>query len=104
MFVLLVTFVYNSAGYMNLSDGPIFSGSRLPSISDDKGGIGCGSTSSASKVKDTPTVATTTTTTATTQSSTTPKCWKTVYYLLDLYATMPETKTVTHRYVYAMFE
>jgi len=27
-----------------------------------------------------------------------PRCWKTVYYLLDLYATMPETKTITHRY------
>ncbi|KAI5721097.1 hypothetical protein M8J77_015920 [Diaphorina citri] len=27
----------------------------------------------------------------------TPRCWKTVYYLLDLYATMPETKTVAHR-------
>lgn len=26
-----------------------------------------------------------------------PKCWKTIYYLLDLYATMPETKTITHR-------
>jgi hypothetical protein len=29
--------------------------------------------------------------------SLTPRCWKTVYYLLDLYATMPETKTITHR-------
>ncbi|XP_049857041.1 transmembrane protein KIAA1109 homolog isoform X4 [Schistocerca gregaria] len=28
----------------------------------------------------------------------TPQCWKTVYYLLDLYATMPETKTITHRF------
>jgi len=27
-----------------------------------------------------------------------PRCWKTVYYLLDLYATMPETKTITHRF------
>uniref|UniRef100_A0A1B0D1P6 Fragile site-associated protein C-terminal domain-containing protein n=1 Tax=Phlebotomus papatasi TaxID=29031 RepID=A0A1B0D1P6_PHLPP len=27
----------------------------------------------------------------------TPKCWKTIYHLLDLYATMPETKTVCHR-------
>ncbi|XP_046668210.1 transmembrane protein KIAA1109 homolog isoform X3 [Homalodisca vitripennis] len=26
----------------------------------------------------------------------TPRCWKTVYYLLDLYATMPETKTIAH--------
>lgn len=29
----------------------------------------------------------------------TPRCWKTVYYLLDLYATMPETKTIAHRLV-----
>lgn len=29
----------------------------------------------------------------------TPRCWKTVYYLLDLYATMPETKTIPHRSV-----
>ncbi|XP_046402633.1 transmembrane protein KIAA1109 isoform X3 [Ischnura elegans] len=27
-----------------------------------------------------------------------PHCWKTIYYLLDLYATMPETKTITHRF------
>lgn len=27
-----------------------------------------------------------------------PHCWKTVYYLLDLYATMPETKTISHRF------
>ncbi|XP_055681343.1 bridge-like lipid transfer protein family member 1 isoform X2 [Lutzomyia longipalpis] len=27
----------------------------------------------------------------------TPKCWKTIYHLLNLYATMPETKTVCHR-------
>ncbi|XP_025405724.1 uncharacterized protein KIAA1109 isoform X4 [Sipha flava] len=27
----------------------------------------------------------------------TPRCWKTVYHLLELYATMPETKTVTQR-------
>ncbi|RWS28252.1 hypothetical protein B4U80_06054, partial [Leptotrombidium deliense] len=26
-----------------------------------------------------------------------PKCWKTMYYLLDLYETTPETKTVTER-------
>jgi hypothetical protein len=29
--------------------------------------------------------------------SVTPKCWKTIYHLLDLYATMPETKTIAHR-------
>lgn len=28
----------------------------------------------------------------------TPRCWKTVYHLLDLYATKPHTKTITHRY------
>ncbi|XP_053696625.1 bridge-like lipid transfer protein family member 1 [Sabethes cyaneus] len=27
----------------------------------------------------------------------TPKCWKTVYHLLDLYSAMPETKTISHR-------
>lgn len=27
-----------------------------------------------------------------------PNCWKTVYYLLDLYATQPDTKTIPHRY------
>ncbi|XP_038111246.1 transmembrane protein KIAA1109 isoform X3 [Culex quinquefasciatus] len=27
----------------------------------------------------------------------TPKCWKTVYHLLDLYSAMPETKTIAHR-------
>lgn len=26
-----------------------------------------------------------------------PQCWKTIYHLLNLYATMPETKTITHR-------
>lgn len=30
-------------------------------------------------------------------SSEVPKCWKTMYHLLDLYATMPETKTVSQR-------
>ncbi|XP_054257192.1 bridge-like lipid transfer protein family member 1 [Macrosteles quadrilineatus] len=30
------------------------------------------------------------------EESVTPRCWKTVYYLLDLYATMPETKTIAH--------
>lgn len=29
--------------------------------------------------------------------SMTPRCWKTVYHLLELYARMPETKTVTQR-------
>ncbi|XP_031778304.1 transmembrane protein KIAA1109 isoform X8 [Nasonia vitripennis] len=26
-----------------------------------------------------------------------PRCWKTIYYLLDLYAIRPETKMITHR-------
>lgn len=28
-----------------------------------------------------------------------PRCWKTIYYLLDLYAILPETKTISHRLV-----
>lgn len=32
-----------------------------------------------------------------------PRCWKTVTYLLDLYATMPETKTISHRYINMKF-
>ncbi|XP_011494762.1 PREDICTED: uncharacterized protein KIAA1109 [Ceratosolen solmsi marchali] len=27
-----------------------------------------------------------------------PRCWKTIYYLLDLYAIKPETKMITHRF------
>ncbi|XP_055643314.1 bridge-like lipid transfer protein family member 1 isoform X2 [Toxorhynchites rutilus septentrionalis] len=27
----------------------------------------------------------------------TPKCWKTIYHLLDLYSAMPEAKTIAHR-------
>lgn len=27
------------------------------------------------------------------------RCWKTIYHLLDLYANMPDTKTIKHRYV-----
>ncbi|KAK4878280.1 hypothetical protein RN001_010786 [Aquatica leii] len=26
------------------------------------------------------------------------RCWKTIYHLLDLYAAMPDTKTITHRF------
>lgn len=26
------------------------------------------------------------------------RCWKTVYHLLDLYANMPDTKTIKHRF------
>ncbi|PSN42927.1 hypothetical protein C0J52_12032 [Blattella germanica] len=67
-------------GYMNLSEGvttPMFavspSGSGLEHI-----------TIASDKSKD--------------ALNLTPRCWKTVYYLLDLYATMPETKTITHRF------
>ncbi|XP_052121267.1 transmembrane protein KIAA1109 isoform X3 [Frankliniella occidentalis] len=60
-------------GYMNLSEGVEClspSGSALESIV-------------AAKLID--------------PNNATPRCWKTVYYLLDLYATMPETKTIPHR-------
>ncbi|XP_065331514.1 bridge-like lipid transfer protein family member 1 isoform X1 [Cloeon dipterum] len=64
-------------GYMNLSEGisPLFGTS--PSGSGIEHG-----TISSDKSKD----------------LNVPKCWKTVYGLLDLYATMPETKTITHRF------
>jgi hypothetical protein len=64
-------------GYMNLGEGitPHFANS--PSGSGIEHG-----TISSDKSKD----------------LTVPKCWKTVYGLLDLYATMPETKTITHRF------
>nr|XP_018906485.1 PREDICTED: uncharacterized protein KIAA1109 isoform X3 [Bemisia tabaci] len=67
-------------GYMNLSDnnvGHLQNGSfpsPVPSVSDGR--------ISPTKSKD---------------HDITPRCWKTIYYLLDLYATMPETKTVDHR-------
>lgn len=63
-------------GYMNLSEGvgtPMFTGS--PSVS---GGLTVGSDKSTGAGPG--------------------NCWKTVYHLLDLYATMPETKTITHRF------
>lgn len=28
------------------------------------------------------------------------RCWKTIYHLLDLYANMPDTKTIKHRLVF----
>lgn len=34
--------------------------------------------------------------------SVTQKCWKTMYHLLDLYATMPHTRTIAHRYFYKL--
>lgn len=30
------------------------------------------------------------------------RCWKTVYHLLDLYANMPDTKTIKHRSVFSI--
>ncbi|GLG98163.1 Uncharacterized protein GBIM_04765, partial [Gryllus bimaculatus] len=67
-------------GYMNLSEGvttPMFavspSGSGLEHV-----------TLSTEKAKEIP--------------GNTPRCWKTVYYLLELYASMPETKTIPHRF------
>ncbi|XP_059485480.1 bridge-like lipid transfer protein family member 1 isoform X2 [Neocloeon triangulifer] len=64
-------------GYMNLSEGisPLFGNS--PSGSGVEHG-----TISSDKSKD----------------LSVPQCWKIVYGLLDLYATMPETKTITHRF------
>lgn len=64
-------------GYMNLSEGvgtPIYASSPTASALEQM-------TVSASSDK-----------------SASGRCWKTVYHLLDLYATMPETKTITHRF------
>ncbi|KAF4529365.1 hypothetical protein B566_EDAN016814, partial [Ephemera danica] len=69
-------------GYMNLSEGittPLFG------MSPSGSGVEHG-TISSDKSKD----------------IAVPKCWKTIYYLLDLYATMPETKTITHRFSMAV--
>lgn len=62
-----------------MSDAPAMIRNRISSLSDDK----------PAQVKEETISAV----------SSTPKCWKTIYYLLDLYATMPETKTVHHRFV-----
>lgn len=70
---------YNRLGYINLGDGPTLVRNRISSLSDDK--------PASVKVESLPT------------TNSTPKCWKTIYYLLDLYATMPETKTVLNRFV-----
>lgn len=68
------------AGYINLGDVPNTIRSRFPSLSEDKPPL----------VKEQ----------STSVINSTPKCWKTIYYLLDLYATMPEMKTVLHRFVF----
>lgn len=36
--------------------------------------------------------------TVSSDKSTTGRCWKTIYHLLDLYANMPDTKTIKHRF------
>lgn len=67
-------------GYINLSEGVI-----TPSFGASPSGSGLDKFSVMSdKCKD--------------MSNLTPRCWKTIYYLLDLYATRPETKTITHRF------
>lgn len=64
---------------MNLGDGPSTIRSRFSSVSEDK----------PTQIKEQ----------SATVVSSIPNCWKTIYHLLDLYATMPETKTVLHRFV-----
>ncbi|KAG7214078.1 hypothetical protein KM043_001440 [Ampulex compressa] len=67
-------------GYINLSEGVI-----TPSFGASPSGSGLEKFSMLSeKCKD--------------ATNLTPRCWKTIYYLLDLYATRPETKTITHRF------
>ncbi|XP_015586515.1 uncharacterized protein KIAA1109 isoform X3 [Cephus cinctus] len=67
-------------GYINLSEGVI-----TPNFGASPNGSGLDKFSVLSdKGKD--------------SSNLTPRCWKTIYYLLDLYATRPETKTITHRF------
>ncbi|XP_043271443.1 transmembrane protein KIAA1109 isoform X4 [Venturia canescens] len=67
-------------GYINLSEGVI-----TPNFGASPSGSGLDKYSVLSdKCKD--------------NAALTPRCWKTIYYLLDLYATKPETKTITHRF------
>ncbi|XP_014476117.1 PREDICTED: uncharacterized protein KIAA1109 isoform X1 [Dinoponera quadriceps] len=67
-------------GYINLSEGVI-----TPSFGASPSGSGLDKfTVLSDKCKD--------------SAHLTPRCWKTIYYLLDLYATRPETKTITHRF------
>ncbi|XP_043249927.1 transmembrane protein KIAA1109 isoform X1 [Colletes gigas] len=67
-------------GYINLSEGVI-----TPNFGASPSGSGLDKFCVLpDKRKDTPHM--------------TPRCWKTIYYLLDLYATRPETKTITHRF------
>lgn len=67
-------------GYMNLSEGigtPLYASSPTASATERLTVSADGSDKSHSDVG---------------------RCWKTVYHLLDLYATMPDTKTITHRF------
>ncbi|XP_076663219.1 transmembrane protein KIAA1109 homolog tweek isoform X13 [Andrena cerasifolii] len=67
-------------GYINLSEGVI-----TPNFGASPSGSGLDKFCTLpDKCKDSPHL--------------TPRCWKTIYYLLDLYATRPETKTITHRF------
>jgi len=67
-------------GYINLSEGVI-----TPSFGASPSGSGLDKFTVLSDIcKD--------------NAHLTPRCWKTIYYLLDLYATRPETKTITHRF------
>lgn len=68
-------------GYMNLSETPVASECLTPSLSEFE---------RITPMKPIDEV-------DSNIVSMTPRCWKTVYHLLELYATMPETKTVTQR-------
>ncbi|XP_060850802.1 bridge-like lipid transfer protein family member 1 isoform X1 [Rhopalosiphum padi] len=68
-------------GYMNLSETPVVSECLTPSLSEFE---------RITPMKPIDEV-------DSNIVSMTPRCWKTVYHLLELYATMPETKTVTQR-------
>ncbi|XP_024891805.1 uncharacterized protein KIAA1109-like isoform X13 [Temnothorax curvispinosus] len=65
-------------GYINLSEGV-----TTPSFGASPSGSGLNNVTDTCKDSAAPL---------------TPRCWKTIYYLLDLYATRPETKTITHRF------
>lgn len=67
-------------GYMNLSEGvgtPLYASSPTASAAERLTVSAGGSDKSHSDIG---------------------RCWKTVYHLLDLYAAMPDTKTITHRF------
>lgn len=74
-------------GYMNLSDTPVVNECLTPSLSEFE---------RITPMKPIDEV-------DSNIVSMTPRCWKTVYHLLELYATMPETKTVPHHLVKTPF-